>query len=94
MDTLGELESCPTLFLVGICEPFENSLQILLQEAKTHTGKPKQTIIAGVNLGVGQPIAPAKDSRFFLLEWRRYIAYLVTDEHYGAEKSASLWRAR
>jgi hypothetical protein len=80
---LEELESCQTLFLVGICEPFENQLQILLQEAKTHQDQPRPTIIAGVDLGISYPIGPAEDSRFFQLDWQKYIAYLVTDESYG-----------
>jgi hypothetical protein len=83
MDALEQLESCQTLFLMGICEPFENQLQILLQEAKTHHDKPKSSVIGGVDLGIGFPIVPSEDSRFFQLEWRRYIAYLVTDESYG-----------
>jgi len=83
MDALEELESCQTLFLIGICEPFDNWLQILLQETKTHHDKPRSMVIGGVDLGISYPIAPSTDSRFFQLEWRRYIAYLVTDESYG-----------
>lgn len=83
MDGLEELESCNTLFLVGICEPFENQLQILLQEAETHRDKPGGLVIGGIDLGISYPIAPSKNSRFFQLEWRRYIAYLVTDESFG-----------
>jgi hypothetical protein len=68
MDALEELESCQTLFLVGICEPFENWLQVLLQEATTHRNMPEQQVIAGVDLGISYPIAPAQDARFFQLE--------------------------
>jgi len=83
MDNLEELESCQSLFVVGICEPFENQLQVLLQEAGTHYDKPAPTVVAGVDLGTSYPIAPSRDSRFFQLEWRRYISYLITDESYG-----------
>lgn len=55
---------------------------MLLQEAKTHQDKPKQTVTGDVDLGISYPIAPAEDSRFFQLEGR-YIADLVTDESYG-----------
>jgi hypothetical protein len=83
MEPLEELESCETLFLVGICEPFENRLQVLVQEARTQRDRPKQTIVAGVNLGVAYPIAPDANSRFFQLDWSGYIAYQVMNESYG-----------
>jgi hypothetical protein len=80
---LDELESCQALFVIGICEPAENHLQVLLQEAKAHNDRPQPIVIGETELGTGYPIAPFMDSRYFLIEWKRYVAYTVTDESYS-----------
>ncbi len=89
MDALEQLESCQTLFLIGICEPFENQLQIVLQEAKTHHDKPKSSVIGGVDLGIGFPIVPSEDSRLFSSSGDG-TAYLVTDESYGIYREKNI----
>lgn len=86
MSVLDELESCYSLFLVGICEAFEGELQILLQEAGVHKDKPEPTIIGGIDLGTSFPIAPTRGARFFQLDWKRYISYLVTNESFAYSK--------
>lgn len=83
MDPLEQLESCQTLFLIGLCEPSENRLQVLVQEARAQFENPKEVVIAGVNLGIAHPIAPDETARYFQLDWSAYIAYQVLDETYS-----------
>ena len=83
MDPLEQPESCQTLFLIGLCEPSENRLQVLVQEARTQFENPKAVVIDGVNLGIAHPIAPDETARYFQLDWSTYIAYQVLDESYS-----------
>lgn len=83
MDPLEQLESCQTLFLIGLCEPSENRLQVLVQEARTQFENPREVLIAGVNLGIAHPIAPDQTARYFQLDWSAYIAYQILDEGYS-----------
>jgi hypothetical protein len=83
VDPLEQLESCQTLFLIGLCEPSENRLQVLVQEARTQFENPKEVVIAGVNLGIAHPITPDGTARYFQLDWAAYIAYQILDEGYS-----------
>lgn len=90
---LDLLEACQTIFCVGMCEPSENQLQLLLQEAKTHRDKPA-SILTALPEPVGFPIAPFQNARIFLLEWKRYVAYMVTNESYSVYPEGQIFSGK
>ncbi len=74
------------LYLRDISEPRHNSLRIVVQEAVTNplgalpAGHPELTeIMKGAS-----PIESTSDCKTFELFWKRYAAYLVTEECVGS----------
>jgi hypothetical protein len=91
------LEDAKYLYLREICEPRDNSLRLVLEEAAVNDTK------VGSQLGTeeylaqalrdtgifdsAQPIESSATSRTFELFWKHYVAYLVTEECVGSRGS-------
>src|SRR5689334_445665 len=65
------------IFLTDLREPEDNSLQLIVAEAKT-LGVKEQT-----EFGLLAPIVITADSRRFEFVWEDYVAYLVRDESFA-----------
>lgn len=82
------------LYLREICEPRDNSLSIVVQEAVVSEAKvgsqleatghvPPALRDAGI-LNEARPIESTATCRTFVLYWKHYVAYLVTEECVGS----------
>src|ERR1700722_12685907 len=84
----NSLNSVKYLFLREISEPADNSLRIVVEEAvanrmgsvRIDPNSPELTEI----LRGGLPIESVEGCKTFELSWRRYVAYLVTEECVGS----------
>lgn len=85
---LDSLDSAKYLYLRELTEPRDNSLRLVVQEAVVnpagtaafHPELPElQEIIKGAS-----PIESTDACRIFDLTWKRYVAYLVTEEYVGS----------
>jgi len=85
---LNLLNSAKYLYLREISEPRDNSLRLIVQEA---VNNPVGTVVnlhpelpeLAEILKNATPIESTPGCRTFELEWKRYVAYLVTEECVG-----------
>ena len=87
-EVISLLNAAKYLFLRDISEPEENSLRLLVEEAiadstKTATTSEPASPFAGM-LKSATPVETVEGCRRFELLWRRYVAYLVTEEGVGS----------
>jgi hypothetical protein len=85
---LDYLNSAKYLFLREVSEPWDNSLRVVVQEGKASLDAPR-VIRSGVPevaklLRGAVAIESLEGCRRFELTWKRYVAYLVTEELVGS----------
>jgi hypothetical protein len=85
---LGFLDSATYLYLRGLTEPRDNSLRLVVQEAVVNPGglilpHPELPELEELLKGAS-PIETTDSCRTFELTWKRYVAYLVTEECVGS----------
>jgi hypothetical protein len=87
------LESAKYLYLREICEPRDNSLRLVVEEAVVNNAKdgslePGRYLAQSLQdtgiLDNAQPIESTDTCRTFELFWNHYVAYLVTEECVGS----------
>ena len=85
---LAVLNTIEYLYLREISEPRDNALRIVVQEAVSNRAKSRQLEIPGTPgeyfEGNAWPIESTDACKTVVLEWRRYVAYLVTEEGVGS----------
>jgi len=85
---LGILDSAKFLFLKELTEPRDNSLRLVVREAVVNPGglvRPHPELPELEQLSRGaSPIESTDSCRTFELTWKRYVAYLVTEECVGS----------
>ena len=80
-----QLESVQYLYLREVSEPQDNSLKIVVEEAVVNrSGTAKFDPKLEAVLKDASPIESVEGCRFFELYWKRYAAYLVTEELVGS----------
>lgn len=80
-----QIDSAAYLFLNKLYEPRDNSLTIVLEEAIANRAKSGPTIIGDLMLpGDSCPIEPTDECQVFLLSWKNYVSYCVTEEMHGS----------
>jgi hypothetical protein len=80
-----QIDSSDYLFLNKLIEPRDNSLTIVLDEAKANHAKKGPTVIGSITLpGDSSPIEPTPDCQIFTLHWKNYVSYCVTEEMHGS----------
>jgi hypothetical protein len=67
------------IFLTDLCEPEDNSLRLVVAEAKTLS---VQAQVPGIASSLS-PITITADSRRFEFVWEDYVAYLVRNESFA-----------
>lgn len=75
----SEVNSCVYLYLREIEEPRDNTLRLLVEEAKALAEKTLS--LPGIDLS-GKEILSDESCRLFELRWSSYIAYFVRNESY------------
>ncbi|MFL6300410.1 MAG: hypothetical protein ACJ71N_07370 [Terriglobales bacterium] len=88
MQTAGidAINNAVYLYLRELSEPRENSLRIVIEEAaanRSRAGEVNLPGLAEVAKGAAT-IESVKGCRTFEITWRRYVAYLVTEEAVGS----------
>jgi hypothetical protein len=76
---LEQLNAVKYLYLQQLSEPRDNSLRIVLEEAIDNRSEPTVPGLTGY-----WPIESRPGCKTFELYWRRYAAYLVTEEMVGS----------
>jgi hypothetical protein len=85
-----EIDSCKWLFLRELGEPEENTLRIVVEEAKAD-GPPEDLEICGkVIQGLGS-IESDETCRQWELVWPTYVAYSVKNESYTSWDDSERW---
>jgi hypothetical protein len=86
----SELDSVQYLYFRELSEPRDNSLGLVVEEAMVnHSGVSRGTPgllapeLASILKGAS-PIEPVEGCRIFEIYWKRYAAYLVTEELVGS----------
>jgi hypothetical protein len=86
----SELDSVQYLYFRELSEPRDNSLRLVVEEAVVnHSGVSRGTPellapeLASILKGAS-PIEPVEGCRIFEIYWKRYAAYLVTEELVGS----------
>ena len=82
------LDSAKYIYLRGLSEPRDNSLRLVVQEAVVNPGgvvrsHPEPPELEEILRG-SSPIESTDACRTFELTWKRYVAYLVTEECVGS----------
>jgi hypothetical protein len=83
-----DIDSCHSLLLLGMTEPYDNSLRIIVGE--TSLGELQDLSVPGTDFvfeGV-QPIAHREGDRTFALPWPSYVAYAVSNESFAQSQNA------
>jgi len=85
---LDSLDSAKYLYLRELSEPRDNSLRLVVQEALVNPAglvrpHPELPELEGI-LKDASPIESTENCRRFELIWKRYVAYLVTEECVGS----------
>jgi hypothetical protein len=75
------IDSCYTIFVRQICEPRENVLQVIVQEAAV-THEPVSVQVGEAVIQNLKRIESTESSRVFELTWDKYIAYSVRNESF------------
>jgi hypothetical protein len=80
-----QLESVQYLYLREVSEPRDNSLKLVVEEAVVNrSGAAKLPAELEAVLTDASPVGSVKGCRVFELYWKRYAAYLVTEEMVGS----------
>jgi len=83
-----QLESVQYLYLRDLSEPQDNSLKLVVEEAVVNRfGTPKFDPQLESVLKDASPIESVEGCRVFELHWKRYAAYLVTEELVGSNSA-------
>lgn len=80
------IDSSQYLFLGRLFEPSDNALTVILEEALANKEKTTpNTKIGDIELpGESCPIEPTSSCSVFLLNWKNYVSYAVTEEMHGS----------
>jgi hypothetical protein len=89
-DVRDEIESCRFLFLRDLTEPEENTLRVVIEEAKAD-GPPEDIEILGKIISGSRPIESDESCRLFELIWPSYVAYTVRNESYTSWDESEEW---
>jgi hypothetical protein len=88
-DARTSLDSVQYLYLRALLEPRDNALRIVVQEAISNRENPVLTDsgrspdLDALTSGAF-PIESTASCKTFMLEWKHYVAYLVTEECVGS----------
>lgn len=80
-ELVSAIDSCYTLFLREICEPEENVLRVVVQEASAGSETVSHEV-AGTTIENLHRIESTASSRVFELTWSQYVAYSVRNESF------------
>ena len=82
MDHPGRINHCPYLYLSELAEPDDNSLRVILHEARSGDALSVADISGPVT--AVRPIEHRPGYQVFELNWNSYIAYSVRNESYAS----------
>ena len=88
-----EINHCRYLYLSQISEPRDNSLRVLIEEARA-SGIPEEIVIAGVPISGTQSVISDPTCAAFELFWDTYIAYSVRNESFVSSNDYERFEGR
>jgi hypothetical protein len=88
-DARTSLDSVQHLYLRALLEPRDNALRIVVQEAVSNCenpvlADPGRSPELDALMSGSFPIESTTNCKTFMLEWKHYVAYLVTEECVGS----------
>lgn len=78
------IDTAAYLFMNQLFEPRDNSLTVVLEEAGVNEPARTSRTIVGVLFSGVAPIEPLDGSKVFVLQWKSYVSYCVTEEMHGS----------
>jgi hypothetical protein len=88
-----EIDDCKYLYLRELGEPEENTLRVVVEEAKAE-GPPEDIEILGKIIRGTRPIESDDSCRLFELVWPCYVSYCVRNESYTSWDDTQVWEGR
>ncbi len=89
-----EIDACKWIYLRDIGEPEENSLRVVVEEAKAE-GPPEDIEVLPGKVSSGlRAIESDWTCRAFELVWPSYVAYSVRNESFCSEDKVEQWEGR
>jgi len=89
-----EIDACKWIYLREIGEPDDNSLRLMIDEAKAE-GPPRDIqIMPGKVISGTRAIESDETCRAFELLWRSYVAYSVRNESFCQLDNDEVWEGR
>lgn len=79
---IEQLDACDWLFLRELTEPRDNSLRLIIAEARPYD-TPEDIELTGATIRVTRSIEHDESYRVFEVLWDTYIAYSITNESYA-----------
>jgi hypothetical protein len=88
------VDSCRWLFLREIGEPEENTLRLVIEEAKADGPPEDREILPGKVISGSRAIESDPSCRAFELVWPSYVAYSVRNESFCTLDKEEVWEGR
>jgi hypothetical protein len=80
-----DIDSADYLLLNHLFEPHDNQLTIVLDEAVANEAKTgRSELPGGIVIEDATPIESTDSCKVFVLYWKNYVAYCVTEEMHGS----------
>ena len=89
-----EIDACKYLFLRELGEPEENSLRLVIEEAKADGPPEDFEVWPGKIIQGTRPIESDWTCRAFELVWPTYVSYSVRNESFCTPDEAEAWEGR
>jgi hypothetical protein len=88
-----QIDDCKYLYLRELREPEDNTLRIVVAEAKAD-GPPEDIEILGKVISGTRAIESDESCRLFEVFWPSYVAYCVRNESYTSWDDSQVWEGR
>jgi hypothetical protein len=88
------IDSCKWIFLREIGEPEENSLRLVIEEAKADGPAENREILPGKVIRGTRAIESDASCRAFELVWPSYVSYSVRNESFCTLDKEGVWEGR
>jgi len=89
-----EIDSCKYLYLREIGEPVDNSLRLLIEEAKADGPPEDCELLPGKVISGLRSIESDETCRMFEILWPSYVAYSVRNESFTQIDNDEIWTGR
>jgi hypothetical protein len=89
-----DINACRYLFLRECWEPEENTLRVVVEEAKSDGPPQDVEVLPGNVISDARAIESDETCRLFAVVWPSYVTYCVRNESYASGDNSEIWEGR